>query len=705
LHELFEAQVERTPGEVAVVFKQQQLTYRQLNRRANQLAHYLRSLGVGPDVPVGICMIRSIEMAVSVLGILKAGGGYVPLDPASPRDRILFILEDTRVPVLLTLGEAPREYGGRTVDLNSNRADIAGESEENPVNQTAAENLAYVIYTSGSTGIPKGVMVQHNSVVNLAEALHERLYDSRDVHLRVSMNAPLVFDAAVKQLVQLFYGHTIHILPEEARLDARELIDYASRQALDVLDVTPAMLRILLSARSHDGRASSPSRVLVGGEAIDEATWQFMAGDEGVTYFNVYGPTECTVDTTVCRVQKSLSKPTIGRPLANIRVYILDKELNPVPIGVHGEMHVAGACLARGYLGRADLTADRFIPDPFADEPGARMYKSGDLARYLPDLSVEFIGRVDQQVKIRGFRIELGEVESVLGHHPGVREAVVMAREDSPGDKRLVAYVTRRQQAGPGVNELRGYLKERLPDYMVPSAFVFMEALPLNANGKLDHRALPAPDQSRSVLEKTYAPPRTAIEQRLADVWAGVLGVDKIGIYDSFFELGGHSILAIQMMLKIRKSFDIDLPVTAMFHAPTISEFARLMEEKSDIASLFSILVPVQVGGTLPPLFCIHPTGGQVMVYQHIATGLGPDQPVYGLQSRGLSDPDSEYKSVNEMAAGYAAYIRRQQPEGPYYLMGWSFGGVIAVSVAWELEQQGQEVAFVGLLDSYLYEE
>ncbi|MFP5261772.1 MAG: amino acid adenylation domain-containing protein [Blastocatellia bacterium] len=705
LHELFEAQVGRTPGEAAVIFKHQQLTYGQLNSRANQLAHYLRSLGVGPDVPVGICMGRSVEMVVGVLGVLKAGGGYVPLDPGLPVDRIRFILEDTQVPVLLTLGEAPQGYRGRVVDLSYDRAEIERESEENPVNHTAAENLAYVIYTSGSTGSPKGVMVQHNSVVNLAEALHERLYDSRGEGLGVSVNAPLIFDASVKQLVQLFYGHTIHVLPEEVRLDASELIDYARRHALDVLDTTPAMLRVLLSARSDAGGAPSPPVVLVGGEAIDEATWRFMAEDDGVTYFNVYGPTECTVDTAACRVQKSLSKPTIGRPLANIRVYILDKDLNPVPIGVHGEMHVGGACLARGYLGRADLTADRFIPDPFAGEPGARMYKSGDLARYLPDLNIEFLGRVDQQVKIRGFRIELGEVESVLGNHPDVREAVVMAREDSPGDKRLVAYVTSRRQAAAGVNELRAYLRERLPDYMVPSAFVALQALPINANGKVDYRALPAPDQSRSALEKTYVPPRTPAEKRLADVWAGVLGVDKIGIYDSFFELGGHSILAIQMMLKIRKSFDIDLPVTAMFHAPTIAEFARLMEEKGDISPLFSVLVPIQAGGTLPPLFCIHPTGGQVMVYQHIAAALGPDQPVYGLQSRALSDPRSEHESVDEMAAEYAAHIRRQQPEGPYHLMGWSFGGVIAVSVAGELERQGQAVAFVGLLDSYLYEE
>ncbi len=583
IHQLFEEQVACTPDKLAVVFREQQLSYAQLNARANQLARYLQKLGVGPEVVVGLCFERSVEMVIGILGILKAGGVYVPLDPTYPKERVAFMLAEAKAPVLLTqerLKDHLPEQAARVVAIDGDWKLIAQESDENPISGVTADNLAYVIYTSGSTGKPKGVMIQHRSAANLVAGLQRAIYVQHPAHLRVSLNAPLTFDASVKQWLQLLQGHTLVILPEEVRPEGDQLLSFVRQHAIDVLDCTPAQLRLLLVAGLTQNPKMSPRVVLAGGEAIDEASWAFLAEQATIEFYNVYGPTECTVDATVCPVRESPLEPAIGRPIANAQTYLLDEKLRPVPIGVAGELYIGGAGLSRGYLSRPDLTAERFIPHPFSVEPGARLYKTGDLACYLSDGKIKFLGRADYQVKLRGFRIELGEIEAVLGQHPAIKDKVVIVREDVPGDSRLVAYFVPRQKLAPGVNELRSFLREQLPEYMVPSAFVALEELPLTRHGKVDRQALPVPESQRPELEATYLAPRTKLEEAIAAIWQEVLRVDKVGVNDNFFDLGGHSLLMVQVHSKLRESFSKDISLIEMFRNPTVSSLARYFSEE-----------------------------------------------------------------------------------------------------------------------------
>ncbi|MCZ8118401.1 MAG: amino acid adenylation domain-containing protein [Microcystis sp. LE18-22.4A] len=576
IHQLFEEQVERTPDHIAVVFEDQQLNYRELNARANQLAHYLQNLGVGPDVLVGICVERSLEMMVGLLGILKAGGGYLPIDPEYPTERLLYILQDAQVRVLLTqkhlIAGLPK-HQSELVCLDTDWSFITQAQESNPGCEVQAENLAYAIYTSGSTGEPKGVMIQHSSVVNLAHGLHQAIYAHHQISpLRVSINGSLAFDTSVKQIIQLIYGHSLNIVPEKVRFDGHAMLSYLRQQKIDVLDCTPSQLRLLISVGLLDSD-NHPQSVLVGGEAIDESMWATLAKAQNINFYNVYGPTECTVDTTICLITANL-KPVIGRPIANVQTYILDEYLQPVPVGVPGELHIGGAGLARGYLNCPELTNEKFISHPFHQTTESRLYKTGDLARYLPDGNIEYLGRIDNQVKIRGFRIELGEIEAVLSQHNYVETTCVTAREDSPGIKRLVAYIVPPKNVTPSTNELRQFLKARLPDYMIPSAFVTLETLPLTPNGKLDHRALPEPNL-RGEIELNFVAPRSLEEEILAKIWSQVLRVEPVGIYDNFFELGGDSILTIQIITRARKA-GLELTPKQLFTHQSIAELATV---------------------------------------------------------------------------------------------------------------------------------
>nr|QEO74519.1 condensation domain-containing protein [uncultured bacterium] len=578
----FEAQAAATPGAEAVFCEGRSLSFGELNRRANQLARHLRGRGVAAQSRVVLCMERSEEMLVGLLGIWKAGGVYVPVDASQPPARLQLLLADVQAQAVLTqerLKEKLPPHDAATVCIDADRKEIARESDANLGLSPLPQHLAYIIYTSGSTGVPKGVMIEHASLMNLAHALAEAVHGAPVAPLRVSLNAPLAFDSSVKQLLQLLCGHALYVVPEEVRRDTDELLSYIKQHRIDVLDCTPSQLKLLVEAGMSESPESAPRRVLVGGEAVDETLWSQLAADAGRAFYNVYGPTECTVDATACRVRADVRRPVIGRPLANTQIYILDGSLNPVPVGVAGELLIGGDGLARGYLNRPELTAERFIPDPFSTEPGARLYRTGDLARFLADGQIEFVGRVDFQVKIRGSRIELGEIESALGEHPMVRRAVVMAREDAPGDKRLAAYVVARQgTASVSAPELRAFLQERLPDYMIPAAFVLLDVMPLNANGKVNRDALPAPDGLRDETGRDYVAPRTPVEELLASVWQQLLGVERVGALDNFFELGGHSLLATQVVSQLRKAFQIELPLRTLFERPELAQLAESIE-------------------------------------------------------------------------------------------------------------------------------
>ena len=594
VHELFAAQARRTPERPALVFLDERLTYAELSRRAGALAGVLRALGVGPEVVVALCVERSVEAIVGILGVLKAGGAYLPLDPEYPSERLAFILEDSRASVLLTQGHLLPRLPSGAVGQTSCWTELPAADGAVTAPATLAAgpgNLAYVIYTSGSTGRPKGTLIEHRSVVNLARALGLDVYGERCAPLRVSVNASLAFDASVKQVVQLLSGHTLHVLPDDVRRDGERLLAFLRERPLDVLDCTPSQLSLLLAAGLFDRGELAPALALVGGEAIGEALWKRLAADRRTVFYNVYGPTECTVDATACAIGASVDRPALGRPLTNVRIRLLDRRLAPVPAGVTGELCIAGAGVGRGYLNRPGLTAERFIPDPESPAAGGRIYRTGDLARYLPDGRIEYLGRADDQVKIRGHRVELGEIEAALEQHPGIGRAVAMLREDTPGDQRLVAYFVGREEVTDA--ELRLFLRRELPDAMVPSAFVRLSALPLSAHGKVDRASLPPP---AGALERDFVAPRTPLEESLARIWADLLRVERVGLRDNFFELGGHSLLALQLAARIRQVMGVETPVRLLFEHPTLQELASALARSAPAAAPEPALGPARRG-------------------------------------------------------------------------------------------------------------
>ncbi|MBN3890742.1 MAG: non-ribosomal peptide synthase/polyketide synthase [Nostoc sp. JL31] len=578
LHQLFEEQVARTPDAVAVVFENQQLTYQQLNCRANELAHYLQSLGVGADVLVGICLERSIEMVVGLLGILKAGGAYVPLDADYPSDRLSYMLEDAQVRVLLTqqqLKEKLPQYQGQVVYLDTDWQFISQFSQDNPITTVQDSNLAYVIYTSGSTGKPKGAMNTHLGICNrllwMQQAYQLTALDC------ILQKTPFSFDVSVWEFLwPLITGAHLVVAKPGGHKDSAYLVNLILEQQVTHVHFVPSMLQVFLEEPSLEN-CRSLKRVICSGEALPvELQERFFARLECELH-NLYGPTEAAIDVTYwqCFPNGNLRTVPIGRAIANTQIYILDEHLQPVPVGVAGELHIGGAGLARGYLNRPELTKEKFISNPFDN---SKLYKTGDLARYLPDGTIEYIGRIDNQVKIRGFRIELGEIEVLLNQYEEVQASCVIAREGTTGDKRLVAYIVPHQHSKPTTNELRQFLKAKLPDYMVPSAFVILELMPLTSNGKVDRRALPAPDLYSEIKDK-YVAPLTPIEEILAQTWSQVLQLPQVAIHDNFFELGGHSLLATQLVSRIRNIFKVELPLRELFAAATLAELAREIEQ------------------------------------------------------------------------------------------------------------------------------
>lgn len=584
VHELFEAQVDRWAGMPAVVYGDEILTYGTLNERANQLAHCLQASGVGPEVLVGICAERSTDWVVAILGAWKAGGACLPLDPALPPARLALMLEDAQASLVLTQDRLVNQLSEVTIPvvrMDAGWPAIALQSRERPASHAGAKNLAYVVYTSGSTGGPKGVMIQHRSIVNFAGALQQLIYASHPgKRFRLSMNSPIFFDASLQRLLMLLYGHTLYLVPQDIRQDGQRLLAFVRGHRLHGIDSVPAQIKLLLAAGLLDGQGWAPSMATSGGEALDETTWRTLAAAGDTAFYNMYGPTECTVASTGAPIGISGNRPTIGRPLANVRAYILDRQLEPVPAGVPGELHIGGIGVARGYLNRPGLTAGRFVPDPFDDLLGARMYRTGDLARYRRDGNIEFLGRLDRQVKIRGYRVELGEIETILQQHPSVRAAVAQVKEKTRGDDRVVAYVVPEENAQSGLLDLRDFLRKELPSYMVPSAFVVLGALPLTPTGKIDRKALPEPEWSRDELARRYVAPRTPLERMLVDIWNEVLGIDHTGIHDSFFDLGGHSLLAMQILAHICDAVQLEIPLRVLFDSPTVADMAGAIISK-----------------------------------------------------------------------------------------------------------------------------
>ncbi len=582
IHQLFETQVEQTPEAIAVICESAQLTYRELNTKVNQLAYHLRTLGVKSEVLVGICVERSLEMMIGLLGVLKAGGAYVPLDPSYPRERIAFMAADSQVQVLVTqshLIPGLPSLQTQIVCLDTDWNTVSQQTIENPNNEAASSNLAYVIYTSGSTGQPKGVQVAHQSLTNFLTAMRQSPgLTGKDVVLVITT---ISFDIAVLELyLPLLVGAKIILLSRETASDGVLLREKLLHPHITMMQATPATWRMLLIA----GWKGNPHlKILVGGEALSrELAHQLQ--EKGACVWNLYGPTETTVWSTCYQIGAATDSAltcdteSIGRPIANTQIYILDKHLHPTSIGIPGELHIGGDGLARGYLHRADLTTKKFVPNPFSHDPKSRLYKTGDLARYLPDGHIEYLGRLDNQVKIRGFRVELGEIETILAQHLRVREAVVLALEDRPGEKRLIAYLIPAQSEPPSISELRSVLKHSLPEYMIPAAFEMLEEFPLTPNGKIDRRALPAPQGLRPELDAVYVKPRTDTEQRIATVWQDLLQVKQVGIHDNFFDVGGHSLLAVQMHQQLQEALAHTFSLIDLFHYPTIAALAQYLE-------------------------------------------------------------------------------------------------------------------------------
>ncbi len=698
VHQLFEAQAARTPNATAVGFGKESLTYGELERRANQLANHLIRLGASPDGLVGICLERSLEMVVGLLGILKAGAAYVPLDPAYPRDRIAFMLEDAEVPLLLTqaqLRESLHSGNSKVVFIDSDWPEIAKQSQESPALTLNPENRAYVIYTSGSTGKPKGVEIPHRAVVNFLTTMAVR--PGMTASDRLLAVTTLSFDIAGLEIyLPLTQGASLEIVSREVASDGNQLLAKLTGSSATVMQATPATWRMLLEA----GWTGDPRlKILIGGEAVSQKLANQLLQRSG-SVWNVYGPTETTIWSTISKLEAEQSAVSIGRPIGNTEIFILDKMQQPVPIGVAAELYIGGDGLARGYLKRPELTAEKFIVHPLNPDPKTRLYRTGDLVRYLPNGNIEFLGRIDHQVKIRGFRIELGEIETVLRQHSGINETVVVAREDTPGDKRVVAYFVSAREAPPTTTELRAFLKEKLPEYMLPSVFVSLASMPLTPNGKVDRRALPAPQQLELAPTEGFVAPRDEAESKVVKIWEDVLGVRPIGVRHDFFELGGHSLLAAKLMSLIAREFNSNLPIATLFQARTVEQLVHILRDRG-WSPMWSSLVAIQTKGTKPPFFCVHGIGGNVLGFHDLSRRLGLSQPFYGLQARGLDGAIAPHTRVEDMAAHYVKEVRHLRPQGPYFLGGLSFGGAVALEMARQLQAHGQEVGLLALFDTY----
>ena len=744
IHELFEAQVERTPEAVAVVFGNQRLTYAELNERANQLAHHLRSLGVAAETLVGLCVERSLEMVVGLLGILKAGGAYVSLDPEYPAERLNFMLEDAGISVLLTqqhLLELLPSHWALTFCLDSEWPELAGNPTTNPDGVAVQpENLAYVSYTSGSTGRPKGVSIPHRAVVSLLCPAEFIRLDERETMLQT---APLPFDASTFEIWgSLLNGARLVVMPPR-QPTLEEIGAVLREQRVTTLWLTTGLFHLMVDEQLE--ALVQVKQLLTGGEVLSvEHTRRYLAAaGAGSVLINDYGPTESTTFTSceVLREAAELAETTsvaIGKVIGGRRAYVVDESGELVGRGIWGELYIGGAGVARGYVQRVEETAARFVPDGWSGEYGGRLYRTGDIVRWRGEGKLEFKGRADGQVKLRGYRIEVGEIEAVLESHGGVRRAVVEARADKSGEKRLVGYVVLAEETG--VDELREHLAQRLPSYMVPAAIILLKDLPLMPNGKIDRRALPEPAVGRAEMPEGLIAPRDSLEVQLLSIWEQVFNVSPISIRDNFFSLGGNSLHVVRLVSQIHARIGQDLPVAAVFENPTIDQLASVLRERNwpgvlklvdDLPQVDSPLVRIQPSGAKLPLFFVSALGGilpsnVISSVLDLAPHLDRDQPFYGLQLPGLVQPlachlssnapvdelrlaelfikymreNPPVKIIRDGAARCVEAMRQIQPDGPYHLVGFCSGGIVAFEIANELSQQGEEVGLLVLMDT-----
>jgi amino acid adenylation domain-containing protein len=708
IHDLFEAQTEQTPDNIALVFNNQEISYRELNSRANQLAHYIGRLDLGPEALVAVSMERSFEMVVALLGILKAGAAYVPLDPAYPRERLHFMLSDSAAPLLLTNQRSSDtiQANVRRVDLDKDRIEIARESADNPATRTSPDNLAYVLYTSGSTGQPKGVMGTHRGAVNRFSWMW-RTYPFEPGETCCQKTSLNFVDSVWEIFGPLLRGVKSVIIPDEILKDTPSLVRFLAAQEVTRLVLVPSLLRTICDMCPELQTKLPSLRYLVSsGEALpSELAQTFLTALPHAVLLNLYGSTEVSADCTYYEVHRSLSLSSvpIGKPMSNTQVYMLDRNRQVVPIGVAGELYVAGDGLARGYLRRPELTAERFIDNPFTRNAIGRLFRTGDRARFLPDGNIEYLGRSDFQVKIRGFRIELGEVESALARHPAIKEVVVTAREDEPGNKRLVAYVVPAEGQQVSRETLRSHLRQSLPDYMLPAQFVSMAAFPLTPNGKVNRRALPQP-QASSDENVAATTPRNDREAVLLEIWRELLGLDSIGLNQDFFDLGGHSLLAVRLMSRIEKASGRKLPLATLFQTSTIESLARELHAGSMAAD--QIVLQIQGKGSKPPFFGIVVPGMNALGYVSLARQLGEDQPFYRIQGPGARLKGRPYTPVEfeGIADEYIKAMKTVQPAGPYYLGGMCEGARIAFDMARLLERRGDTVGLLAIFDTWVLE-
>ena len=709
IHQWFEAQVKLTPDAIALSFQGQELTYDALNQRANQLAHYLKALGVQPDELVAICMNRCMEMVICFLGVMKAGAAYVPIDPAYPHERRAYKLRDANVRFILIqqhLVEFLPEHNARVICPDTDWHDMADYSTENLPVLTTPEHLAYVIYTSGSTGNPKGVMITHQGMIHHSKAIAQEF--ALGLGDRILQFSSMSFDIIIEEVFpSLVSGATIVLRTEDCISSTRQFLKFIEQERITILDLPTAFWHGLVSGLGLLRVPMSPDvrLVIVGGEKASRALyveWRQLVG-ESPRWLNTYGPTETTVTATIFDPiaegydLSSEADIPIGRPLSNSQIYILDEHLNPLPDGEIGELYIGGPGLARGYLNLAERTASKFIANPFSDRPGAKLYVTGDTARYLPNGTLEFIGRIDFQVKIRGFRIELLEIETYLEQYPSVQQGIVLAREDVPGEKRLVAYIIPKHEQPIKVSALRTFLQTKLPAYMIPAAIVVMESFPMMPNGKVDRRAFPLPQVTDMVQYSEIVLPIDGLEAQLVQIWEQLLNIKPIGTTDNFMDLGGTSLLAARLADKIDEKLQQTVPLSMIFQAPTIKQLSQILRQ-GNIPNQNLSLVEIQPQGSQPPLFLFE----GVSIYHPLIPYLGLDQPIYGLIALAKDGVNGPVNQVEAIADYYINELVKVQPKGPYYLGGLSFGGIVAFEVAQKLAAKGQETALLVMFDSML---